>query len=56
MSELFKHRNILYNFTTGPVSPVNNSLKSLRYLGPKIWNIVSPDIRNSGNSGIYEEN
>ena len=25
------------------------NLKSLRYLGPKIWNIIPPDIRNSGN-------
>ena len=42
MNELFEQRNILYNlrsqtdFTTEPTSTVNNGLKSLRYLGPKI--------------------
>ena len=54
MKELFEQRNIIYNlrsqtdFTTGPISTVNNGLNSLRYLGPKIWNIT-PHIRNSGN-------
>ena len=56
MNELFEQRNIIYNlrsqtdFTTGPISTVNNGLKSLRYLGPKIWNIIPPDIRNSENT------
>ena len=55
MNELYEQRNIIYNlrsqidFTTVPVSIVNNSLKSLRYLGPKMWNIIPPDIRNSRN-------
>ena len=55
MNELFEQRNIIYNhrsqtdFTTGPISTVNYGLKSLRYLGPKIWNIIPPDIRKSGN-------
>ena len=54
-SELFEQRNTLYNlrsqtdFTTGPIGTANNGLKSLRYLGPKIWNIMPPDIRTSGN-------
>ena len=53
MNESFEQRNIIYNlrsqanFTTGPINTVNNDLKSLRYLGPKIWNIIPPDIRNS---------
>ena len=52
MNELFEQRNIIYNprsqtdFTTGPISTVNNGLKSLR---PRIWNIIPPNIRNSGN-------
>ena len=56
MNELFEQRNIIYNlrsqtdFTTGPSSTVNNGLKSLRNLGPKIWNIIPPEIRNSGNN------
>ena len=55
MNELFEQRNILYNlrsqtdFTAGTISTVNNDLKSLRYLGPKSWNIIPPDIRNSRN-------
>ena len=55
MEKLFKQQNILYNlcseidFTTGSIGTVNNGLKSLRYLGPEIWNIIPPDIRNSGN-------
>ena len=55
MNELFEQRNILYNlrsqtdFTTGPISNVNNGLKNVRYFGPKVWNTIPPDIRNSGN-------
>ena len=55
MNELFEQRNIIYNlrsqtdFTTGPISTVNNDLKNIRYLGPKIWNNIPLDIRNSGN-------
>ena len=45
MNELFEQRN----FTTGPISNVNNGPKNLRYLGPKVWNTIPPDIRNSGN-------
>ena len=51
--ELFEQRNKILrsqtDFRTGPVSTVNNGLKSLRYLGPKIWNIIPIDTRNSGN-------
>ena len=56
MNVLFEQRNTLYNlrsqtyFTTGPISIVNNGLKSLRYLGLKIWNIIPPAIRISGNT------
>ena len=55
MNELFEQRNITYNLrpqtdvTTGSITTVSNGLKSLRYLGPKIWNIIPPDIRNSRN-------
>ena len=55
MNELFEQRNIIYNlrsqtdFTTGPISTVNNGQNNLRYLGPKIWNNIPLDIRNSGN-------
>ena len=38
--ELFEQRNKILrsqtDFRTGPVSTVNNGLKSLRYLGPKL--------------------
>ena len=42
MNELFEQWDISYNlrsqtdFKTGPISTVNNGLKSLRYFGPKI--------------------
>ena len=54
MSEIFNLRNIDYNlrsqtdFKQGPVNTVNYGLKSLRYLAPKIWNIIPLQIRNSG--------
>ena len=34
-------------FTTGPITTVNNDLKSLQYLGPKIRNILLSDISKS---------
>ena len=46
MNELFEQRNILYNlwspadFPTGSNNTVNNGLKNLRYLGPKINHLV----------------
>ena len=54
MSEIFNLRNIDYNlrsqinFKQGPVNTVNNGLKSLRYLAPKIWDIIPLEIRNAG--------
>ena len=55
INKLFEQRNVIYNprlqtdFAAGPISTVNNGSKILRYLGPKISNIIPPDIRNSGN-------
>ena len=55
MSEIFNLRDIYYNlhsqtdFKQGPVNTVNYGLKSLRYVAPKIWNIISLEIGNSGN-------
>ena len=54
MSEMFNLRNIDYNlrsqtnFKQGPVNTVNYGLKSLRYLAPKIWDIIPLEIRNAG--------
>ena len=54
MSEIFNLRNIDYNlrsqtdFKQGPVNTVNYGLKSLRYLAPKIWDIIPLKLRNSG--------
>ena len=50
LNELFEQWNILYNLQsqTGQITTVNNGLKSLRYRRPKMWNIILPDIRNSG--------
>ena len=53
MHEIFNLRNIDYNlcsqtdFKQGPVNTVSYGLKSLRYLAPKIWNIIPLEIRNS---------
>ena len=46
MHEIFEQRNIQYNlrsqtdFQLGSVKTVNCGLRALKYLGPKIWNIV----------------
>ena len=51
--EIFEQRNIQYNlrsqtdFQLGPVKTVNWGLRALRYLGPKIWNIVPFEVKNS---------
>ena len=53
MSELFNLRNINYDFLSqtdfesGPIYTTAYGLRSLKYFAPKIWNIVSIDIRNS---------
>ena len=53
MSEIFDLVNIdcylrsQTDFKQGPVNKVNYGLKSLRYLAPKIWNIIPLEIRNS---------
>ena len=53
MSNIFNLRNIDYNlrsqtdFKQGPVNTVNYGLKSLRYLAPKIWNIIPLKIKNA---------
>ena len=51
--EVFEQRNIQYklrsqpDFQLGSVKTVNCGLIALRYLGPKIWNIVPFEINNS---------
>ena len=53
MHEIFEQRNIQYNlrsqtdFQLGSVKTVNCGLRTLRCLGPKIWNIVSFEIKIS---------
>ena len=53
MHEIFEQRNIQYNlrsqtdFQLGSVKTVKCGLRALRYLGPKIWNIVPFEIKNS---------
>ena len=48
MHEIFEQRNIQYNLRSqGSVKTVNCGLRALRYLGPKIWNIVPFEIKNS---------
>ena len=46
--EIFEQRNIQQRtFTYGQLKSVNCSLRALRYLSPKIWNIVPFEIKNS---------
>ena len=53
MSEIFNLRNIDYNqrsqtdLKQGPVNTVNYGLKLLRYLAPKLWDIIPLEIRNA---------
>ena len=53
ISELFNLRNINYEFRSqadfelGPRYTTAYGLQSLKYLAPKIWNIMPSDIRNS---------
>ena len=53
MHELFEQRNIQYNlrsqndFQLGSLKTVNCGLSALRHLGPKIWNIIPFEIKNS---------
>ena len=53
MHEIFEQRSIQYNlrsqtdFQLGSVKSVNCGLRALRYIGPKIWNIVPLEIKNS---------
>ena len=53
MSELFNLRNINYDFRSqtdfelGPIYTTAYGLWSLKYLAPKIWNIVPIETRNS---------
>ena len=53
MHEIFEQRNIQSNFRSqndfqlGSVKTVNCGLRALRYLGPKIWNMVHFETKNS---------
>ena len=53
MHEIFEQRNIQFNlrsqtdFQLGSVKAVSCGLRAVRYLGPKIWNIVPFEIKNS---------
>ena len=53
MHEIFEQRNIQYNlclqadFQLESAKTANCGLRALRYLGPKIWNIVPFEIKNS---------
>ena len=61
MSEIFNLRNIDYylhsqtDFKQDPVNMVNYGLKSLRYLAPKIWDIIPLEIRILGSLAEFKE-
>ena len=60
MHEIFEQRNIQYNlrshtdFQLVSVKTVNCDLRALRYLSPKIWNIVPFEIKNSETLGQFK--
>ena len=53
MNEIFSLRNIDYNirsqtdFSSSAVHSVSYGHNSLRYFGPKIWNIIPDDIKKA---------
>ena len=50
MHKIFEQRNIQYNLCSQigfQLGLVKTGLRALRYLGPKIWNIVPFEIKNS---------
>ena len=60
MLDLFQKREVNYNirsqkdFSLRSVNTSSYSLKFLRYLAPKIWNLLSQDIRSANSlSPIY---
>ena len=61
MSEIFNLRNKDYylrsqtDFKQGPVNMVNYGLKSLRYLAPKIWDIIPLEIRILGSLAEFKQ-
>ena len=60
MHEIFEQRNVQYNlrsqtdFQLGSVKTVNCGLRALRYLGPKICNIVPFEIKISETFGQFK--
>ena len=53
ISCIYKKNGVGYNlsrtdFSLPQVKSINFGLKALRYFGPKIWNILPSDIKNSG--------
>ena len=61
MHEIFEQRDIQYklrsqiDFQLGSVKTVNCALRALRYLGPKIWNIVPFEIKKLRDSCIIQD-
>ena len=62
MQEIFNFRELSYNirsqtdFSIGSINSVNYGIKSLRYLGPLIWNIIPGDIKGSPNVFEFKKN
>ena len=61
-SELFVRRNIGYNLRSQPefsLDSVNTTyygLNSIKYLGPRLWNLLPNDVKNSENLTIFQQN
>ena len=61
MSDIFSQRNIAYklrsqtDFKLGHTRTVHNGLESLKYLGPKIWDLVPPEMKKLPSVEIFKE-
>ena len=62
LNEIFQNRALLYNLRTKPnfssrqVHSVHHGTESLSFLGPKIWELVPEDTKQSESLKIFKNN
>ena len=60
LNEIFQNRALLYNlrtnsnFSSRQVNPVYHGTESLSFLGPKIWELVPEDTKQSESLQIFK--
>ena len=61
INEIFEHNTSTYNlrnrnfYRSRKVNSVYNGTESLSYLGPKIWDLVPPEIKESENLEVFKK-